>query len=257
MAIKEKGLIGSIQKAIKIIETFSEDESLQSLQEITDKTGYAKTTVHRILQTLVYEGWMMQDEYSKRYGLGYGLLGYEQLVLVKESLIKVCDPYMKKLRDQFNETVTLVVFERDHGRCIHKIESEHHIKLISKVGKTMPLYAGATSKAILAFQNKEYIESYLQNTKIEKFTKYTVTDHDEIMEELKKIRELGYAVSESEVDMDTFTVSVPIFKKGNMIVGCISVSCPAYRYSKELEMKFIEHTVKAGIEITNKIKGSI
>lgn len=252
---KEKDIIASIQKAIRIIETFSEDNTLQSVQELCNKTGYAKTTVHRIVQTLVYEGWMIQDIYSKRYGLGYGLLGYEKLILVQESLIKVCDPIMRRLRDEFNETVTLVVIERNHGRCIHKIESEHHIKLISKVGGDVPLYAGATGKTILAFQSSDNIKTYLEDTKLEKFTEYTIIEKDAILKELEKIRAEGYVTTESEVDVDTFTVSVPIFQKGNSVLGCISISCPTYRYTHEGEEKMIRWVLNACDEINTKIKG--
>jgi DNA-binding IclR family transcriptional regulator len=248
-------LIASIQKAIKVMESFSEDNTLQSIQELCERTGYAKTTVHRIVQTLVHEGWMIQDVYSKRYGLGYGLLGYEKLVLVQESLVKVCAPIMKRLRDVFNETVMLVIIERNHGRCIHKIESEHHIKLTGKVGKTIPLYAGATAKCILAFQDRNYIEKYLNNAKMEKFTDNTVIDKNEILKELNEIKKNGYTTSESEVDMDTFTVAVPIFKRGGNAIGCISVSCPTYRHTKEIENKMIEQTLQACKEIDRKIGG--
>jgi IclR family transcriptional regulator, KDG regulon repressor len=253
---RDKELIASIQKAIRIIETFSEDDILQSIQELSEKTGYAKTTVFRIVQTLVHEGWMIQDFYSKRYGLGYGLLGYEKLVMVQESLIKICDPIMRRLRDELNETVTLVIIERDHGRCIHKIESEHHIKLISKVGKTIPLYAGATAKCILAFQDKNYIENYLDKTVLEEFTEYTIVDKSKLMKELRKIKDRGYAESESEVDKDTFTVSAPVFTKGISAIGCISVSCPKYRYNEEIEQKMVSLTLEAVGEINRKVRGN-
>jgi IclR family transcriptional regulator, KDG regulon repressor len=246
---EEKDLIASIQKAIKIIETFSQDEGLQSIKELTYKTGYSKTAVHRIVQTLVHEGWMLQDDSSKRYGLGYGMLGYEKLVLMHDSLVKICDPFMKELRNEFNETITLAIIEKTHARCIHKIESEHHIKLISIVGQTMPLYSGATAKCILAFKDKQYVEDYLKNTKLEKFTVNTVTDNNKILEELDKIKTNGYATSESEVDMDTFTVSVPIFTKNKTVIGSLSTSSPKYRYTPETEEKIIKRT----LEVCNKI----
>jgi len=249
LSTEDKDLIASIQKAIKVIETFSQDDVLQSIKELTSKTGYSKTAVHRIVQTLVHEGWMQQDDSSKRYRLGYGLLGYEKLVVIHDSLIKICDPFMKELRAEFNETISLAIAEKVNAQCIHKIESEHHIKLISIVGQTMPLYGGATAKCILAFKDKQFIDDYLKNVKFESFTINTITDINSILLELDRIRANGYATSESQVDMDTFTVSVPIFIKNNTIIGSLSISCPQYRHTTETEEKM----VKGALEVCKKV----
>jgi IclR family KDG regulon transcriptional repressor len=250
---KDKDIVSSLQKAIKIINTYSEDDMLQSIEQLSKRTGYPKTTVHRIVQTLVLEGWMIQDSYSKRYGLGYGLLGLEKLVLLHENLIKICDPYMKKLKDTLNETVTLSVLEKDHSLCIHKIETEHHVKLTSKVGSTMPLYAGSTAKCLLAFQDDSFIREYLYNTELIQFTNKTVTDPEQIIKDLLEIRKQGYSKSESEVDVDTFTVSVPIINKKSNVFCCISISCPTYRYSKKLEEDMIRLALKTKNDINGKI----
>lgn len=250
---KNKDLIGSIQKAIKIIETFSDENVLQGISELSEKTGYTKATVHRIVKTLVYEGWMMQDKYSKRYGLGYGLCGYEKLVVINDNLIEIGKPIMKELRNEFNETVFLSVLEGDKARCIHKIESGHHIKLISVVGKLVQLYAGATSQSILAFCDEPFIDEYLDNEKLIKFTEKTVIDKKLIKERLKTIRKNRYAKSDSEVNIDTFTVSAPFFNKHDEVLGCLSISIPTYRYNKELEIRMIDRILESTQMLTNKI----
>lgn len=253
MKDKDRDLVASLQKAIRIISTYSEDKTLQSIEQLSKSTGFPKTTVHRIVQTLVLEGWMIQDSYSKRYGLGYGLLGLEKLVLLHENLIKICDPYMRMLKDSLNETVTLSVLDKDHSLCIHKIDTEHYIKLTSKVGATMPLYAGSTAKCLLAFQDDSFIREYLENTDLIPFTKNTVTDPEQIFKDLQEIRKQGFSKSESEVDMDTFTVSVPIIDKKSNVFACISISCPTYRYSKELEEEMIRLALKTKNDINGKI----
>ncbi len=255
MVMNENDLIAVLQKAIRILESFSEDNKTYSLNELCQKTGLAKTTVHRIIKTLIYEGWLIQDDYTKRYSIGYGLMGFENLISIKDNLIAIAEPEMVEMRDIFNETVTLTILEHEHARCIHKAESDHPIKLTSVVGSYMPLYAGATSKALLAFTTDDFIENYLNHVELRPYNKNTVIDKEAIKKEILQIRRQGYSVSNSEVDLDTITFCAPIFKKDRRIFACLSISMPTYRYQDSMKDLLVKDVIKRTSAINTIIAG--
>jgi len=255
MEMNENDLIAVLQKSIRILKCFSEKNKTLSLNDLCKKTGLAKTTTHRIIKTLIFEGWIIQDDYTKRYSIGYGLMGFENLISIKDNLIAIAEPEMFEMRDFFNETVTLTILEHEHARCIHKAENDHPIKLTSVVGSYMPLYAGATSKALLAFTSDEFIENYLNHVELRKYNQNTVVDKKSIKEELMHIRSQGYSESNSEVDLDTITFCAPIFRKDNRILACISISMPTYRYQESLKELLVHNVIKHSKSINSKIAG--
>lgn len=240
MIEKSKDTLNSINKMIDILETFDSDNLILGIEEMSKLTGYPKTTVHRIVQTLVERNWLVQDQTTKKYGLGFGTLRYEKLIKSSNNLINIFDPIMKKIRDELNETVVLSVYDGGiHSMCIHVIKNNHFIQFAHHVGAKMPLYAGAVGRCILAFNKKINVLEYLEKIELKRLTDNTITNKEEFLKEINKTRENGYAISISEVNTSTLSICAPIIDNNNEFIACVNIACLDEKNTPEFKNKAI------------------
>ncbi|WP_369404768.1 IclR family transcriptional regulator [Piscibacillus salipiscarius] len=146
----------SVVKALKIIDLFNETTSELSLKEISVRTGLPKPTAYRMLQSLESMGYVMRTEaYDQRYQLGLKFLELGHLVSHQLDLRQIAKPLMKRLAEEINEAVHLVVVHGNHATYIEKVDSNRALRLYTKVGKSSPLYIGSGPKLLLAFMSKD------------------------------------------------------------------------------------------------------
>jgi DNA-binding IclR family transcriptional regulator len=135
---------------------------------------------------------------------------------------------MEEIARQTKETVLLTRLFGTDAVCVERIEGPQAVRISFEVGQIQPLHAGASSKILLAYVDEDKWTEHL-TLPLERFTEYTVTDLDTLMDELREIRRQGYCVSESEVDLGARAVGVPIADARNRVVAAVSTAGPAFR----------------------------
>lgn len=159
-------------------------------------------------------------------------------------------PVMKRLAEQSDESVVLsIVDEEDFAVCIERLESPQPVKFTATPGSKSWLHAGATGKVLLAYLPEERISRVL-NRALPCFTEKTITDPDAIRQQLRSIRELGYAHSIGEMDPGVFAVAVPIFDYHKQIVGAITLAGPSSRWSETKLPKTVELLKESAAQVT-------
>jgi len=222
---KDKDMLGTLNKTIDLLETFNSNDLFQSIEKMSETTGYPKTTVFRIVQTLVARGWMVQDKKTKKYGMSFGLLRYGKLVTTGNNLITICDPIMKKIRDALNETVVLSVHGgSDYSICIHVLNNNQFIRFAHEIGAKIPLFAGTVGRCILAFGPESFLYDYIERVELKRLAKNTILDKKQLLQEVKTTREKGYGISLSEVNDNTMSICVPLFDKSGNFLACMNVA---------------------------------
>jgi DNA-binding IclR family transcriptional regulator len=103
------------------------------------------------------------------------------------------------------------------------------------LGRSFPLHAGGSSKAILAHLGAEEIDAYISNVALESLTESTITDPDRLLEDLAHIREFGYASSVNERQAGAASVAAPVFDHSGGPVAAISLCGPAERFQDEAD----------------------
>jgi len=196
--MKKQLPIKSIEKALQILNCFSEDEFELDLPRIVQKINLPKTTVFRILTTLEKEGVVTQNQENKKYRLGLKLFELGSLVFRKLKLREVALPFIEELSEKSGETVHLGILDKDEVISIEKADSSFSLRHSVYIGKRAPAYCTGVGKALLAFQPPEKIRLFLQQSKRKKYTANTITDADELEKELEKVRKEGFAVDNME-----------------------------------------------------------
>lgn len=237
-------VVQSVDRALTILELLSGHNDGLGITEISNKIDLHKSTVHRLLGTLIYKGFVLQDLESNKYKVSLKLYELGAKKVDDAQISKASKPYTKALMESLNEIVHLVIRDNNEIVYIDKVEADNTIRMASTIGKRSPFYCTSVGKAMLAFMPDEEVIKIWENSKIEKLTEKTIVDFDEFKQELKKVKEDGYAVDEEENETGVRCIGAPVFNRNGEIEGAISISGPANRVLKEKIEEYAEQVKK-------------
>lgn len=228
----------SVKRIIKILDSFSLDEPELTLNKLTKKTGLPKPTVYRISEALYDANILSKDGSTSKYRIGVKLFELGSLYLETLELRKLAFPEIEKLSKFTEESIHMGVLDGNEVTSIEGLGSTHNLQTKLWIGKRSPIYCTSIGKAILAFLPVEKRENILNSIELKKFTKNTISKKEELREELKKIREQGFALDNEEHDEGIMCIGAPIFNNKNHVVASISISGPKIRMTTERMEKY-------------------
>lgn len=225
----------SLDRTLDILECFTVGNPKIGLSELARAVGLPKATVYRIAETLLYRGYLIKDVTDQSYQLGYKVLNLGNVLLSNLDYRKIALPYMKKILDETNESVTLYIELNDRQRlCVERLQSTHGLSRIVNVGDVFPIDRGAPGKVLLAYKE----------------AKDLLPDYAVSATELAAVRQRGYAISHAERETGVSSVAAPIFNRHGKIVAALSISGPSFRYEGENIEKFIKLIQEATVNIS-------
>lgn len=239
---KSKYSVPVVRSTFRILEELSHSERL-GLREVTQNTSIPKSTVFRILSTLVELGYVQRD-LQRSYRLTLGLSNLVSDEAASEELRRLALPIMLGLRDKFSETVNLGVQTTNKVTYLEVVPSEFALRLQESRGASVPAHASALGKAILAFNPQDSVIELLSAHKLEKVTEHTITDRDELLAELKRVRHAGYAMDRGEGSMLAVCVGAPILDADGHAIAAMSISGPASRFNPKKDAPVIRSLVE-------------
>lgn len=217
-----------MNNALKILDLLSKHEEL-SLAEICKHTNLGKTSAFKILYTLKKRSFVYKTN-EATYKLGIKFAHYGALVLQRQNELSNIKPYLKKLRDEHNETVHLSILNDDLNIIfVAKESSNATIQMLSNVGVELPAYCTGTGKVLLAGNLDESLKERIYSLKLEEFTSNTITDPDELIKELEMIREQGYGEDLEESEIGLTCYAAPIKNIHGEVIYAMSISGPTNR----------------------------
>lgn len=219
----------TLEKVIDVLHMFDLEHRELSAQQISEGVGMPLSTTYRYLQAFLKRGILARDEFTGRFYLGIAIAKLGFLACERISVIGVCHPYLKPLAEGTLETAALTVLDGLGLVYVDVVESPRPVKLAVGKGSILPLYAGSTGKAVLAFKDQAFIDRVIETTRLAKLGKNTITEPDRLKEELARIRSLGFSESDSEFDLGVASVAAPIFDHKGEVIASISVAGPADR----------------------------
>lgn len=240
-------VVQSIDRAFDILEALKAGEI--GLIDLSKKVKLNKSTVHRLLNTLIYRGYVNQNPDNNRYKLSLKFLDIGNSVLNDLNIVSIAKPHIRRLSESTNEVVHLVSIEKDEVVYIDKIESKNTIRMHSFIGKRIPIYCTAVGKAYMScLENDEFLRLWNNfEDKLVKLTKNTITSKDAILKEITIIKNNGFAVDNEENEEGVICVAAPIFNYEGSVKYAISISTPKMRIDQnkiESFGKLVKETAK-------------
>jgi DNA-binding IclR family transcriptional regulator len=225
-ARSEEGL-KSLVKVVRVLDAFSRTARALSLAEICRRTGYPRSTTHRLLSSMREAGLLDQDRNRDRYRLGLKLYELGNTVLANMDLHREARPYVEALGRLTGQVVHLAVFDGRHAVVIGKSESQIDATSGAFL-ESAPAHCTSVGKAILAFQPDAILDTFLAEG-LARFTDTTITDPALLRRELEMTRNRGYSIDQAEHQPGLNCVGAPIRDLSGRVFAAVSVSGPAWK----------------------------
>lgn len=243
-------LIQAVERALNILDLFSEQKVELNLAEISQLTGLHKSTLHSLLKTLQAQGYIEQTESNAPYRLGVKLLERGYLVQRSRDFIAIARPFLEELSERTGQTVHLGVLDGKSGVYVDKVEGTRSIIVYSRIGRRMPIHTTAIGKVLLAFQSPAVIGRTLDGYDFATATENTITERGAYEAALAKVRTDGFAVDEQENVRGCRCAAVPVWGHDRKLVAAISISTVVENVSMDEFKSFIEQLKVTGASVS-------
>lgn len=228
------GVVQSVARACELLEQLANAGGQARLSEVAGRAGLPMATTHRLLQTLIGWGYARADE-SGRYSLGPRLvhIGHVAARVLGANL----QPYLASLAEATGESANLALLDGDRAVYVAQAPSRQSMRMFTEVGRQVYLHSTGVGKAILANLSQEEVLARIGRAGLSPMTTATITELPDLLEQLRSIRQVGYAIDNEEQEVGVRCIAVPIC--AGAVSAAVSVSGPSAR----LDSKSIERVV--------------
>jgi IclR family transcriptional regulator, KDG regulon repressor len=241
----------TVHRAIDILEAFSIDRPSLSLADISSAVKLTVPTTHRLLKALRSKNMVGWDASSRRYSLGAGVMNLASVIIQRDDIVSISQPGLERLRTKTGETVGIHWLVGEHRVCLVELTSPHQIRMASGVGRSYPLYAGASGKAILAWLPLErvsrVIEEAIESKALSGAQARVVTT------QLDEIRKRGFATSVGETVPGAAAIAAPILNSSHVVIGSINITGPANRFNEERRKQAIKPLIDVAAQVMSQL----
>ncbi|MCI2421428.1 IclR family transcriptional regulator [Saccharopolyspora sp. K220] len=240
-------------RTLDLLSMFSEEQPTVSGALVATELGVSRSTAYRYLQSLV-SAQFLEEAPSGGFRLGLRVMELARLARRTYGLSEIAAPVIDDLAHELGEAVLLTRRNGDLVVCLDRAESyRHHVRISYERGTVLPLNAGASAIVLFAWEDPETVRELLSGTQLRRFTESTLTDVDELLARLERIRSDGYAVSRSEFDPDVMGIAAPIWgHREGEVVAAVSVVGLISRIPAKVERRIIAKVRLAAAQISER-----
>lgn len=227
--------IKSAGRILDLLEYMAAQREAVSLAQITGDLELPKSSAHGLVQTLVSRGHLVRDN-AGRYMLveasrhGFPFRRHE------EPLVVTAMPFMEKLREETGETILLATMTAHCDvRRLAKCVSSHGVRYDVNLDAAIAAYCTATGRVLLAHASRDALDHYFSRVQLLSYTRYTVTDINQIHDLLARVRRDGYAINDQEFVTGSTGVAAPVFEASGAVVAALNLGAPTTRYVERRE----------------------
>jgi DNA-binding IclR family transcriptional regulator len=254
---KARNMIGSVQRAIDILNLFDRHTPEMGVTEIARALELPKSTVAGLVSTLEYNGFLDQNPSNRKYRLGAKLAERASIFLAQFDLREIAAPVLEALRDTCNESINLAI--RDDGYVVY-IERMHGTKTLgmrSEIGKREKTHSTALGKAMLSCLPQAEINKFVSQYEFTPVTPQTITNPAAFLDEMHKTRQRGFALDDQENELGGRCVAAPIINHLGEPIAAISISVPYQRLPDAEISTFGQRVMAAAQEISRRLGATL
>jgi DNA-binding IclR family transcriptional regulator len=218
--------VDAVKTSCRILEELYEmDEA--GVTELADRLDVSKAGVHSHLATLREEEFVVKD--GDKYKLSLRFLDFGEVAKRDIDVYDVVETEVARLSERTGEVAQFMIEEHGWGIYIAKERGESGVKTAAYVGARKHLHCTGVGKAILANLPRDQVDEIIEKRGLPAKTENTITDREELYEELESIRSAGVAFDDEEILHGVRCVAVPVVSQRKGLLGAISISGPTSR----------------------------
>ena len=231
----------SLERALRILMSFCPNNMPLGAGELSARLDIHPSTVSRLAQVLAANGFLMQDEYTKKYTLGRaaGDLGRAVFSSLNDHLVVIAQPVLDDFCHRIGYSVALEIATEEGTFLAYQRHGSRRLQVSAILGESLPVHAASGAKAVLAFSDPALADRLMQR-ELERLTPNTVIDTRLLKKQLEEIRKNGVSYDLGELDVDVHTMAAPVFDHTNKPVAAVVLAFPASRsnYCTRMETVF-------------------
>ena len=214
-----------VEKTAHLLGAIAEAKHGISLSDLVEQLGVARSTVYRILNSLAAHGLVARVNGGATYQLGPRFIELARRISPgadRATMAEAAHPIMQSAADRIRESFKLSAPEGDEMLTILATQSPAEYAISVRVGSRSPKHVGASGKLALAHSSDQAIAEYCAKG-LPARTAHTITDPDVLMDELRRIRDDGYAEDNLESSQGLRAIAAPVFDAAGALVAAVSV----------------------------------
>lgn len=228
---ESESFVRSFARGLQVIEALGHGPGRQTLAEVADAVGLPRTAIRRFLLTLVDLGFVRSDD--KRYWLTPRVLRLGMSYLSSLPYWREAQPALEELSSRVRQSCALSVIDGEDIVYVLRQHAKRILPMSPSLGSRLPAHAVSMGRVLLAGLPDESIDAYLSNATLKARTSSTIVDRARLREEILKVRTLGYAWVDGELDESICGLAVPVRDRDGETLAAINVSLRSGEFTCE------------------------
>lgn len=224
----------TLDRAFMILDLLAQERIL-SLTEISRRLDLTVSTTHRLLKTLLRWKYVYQGPKSRHYRIGLRAFEVGSVYLEGGWISETARALMRSLMEELQETVCLAILDGTQAVFIQQTEGPRQVGMYVRAGTRVPLHATAAGKVLVAWHEPKALRALFDDAPWTKHTERTIDSFDAYLEELRAVRNQGYALESEEYEGGVFSAAAPILNRYGDVGASLSVLAPTNRIFPESE----------------------
>lgn len=235
-----------ISKTFTILRAFTDVQSEWGVNELSRHLKMPVSSVHRMISTLKDEHILEYSEVTNKYRVGTDFVRMASIISMNVDEKRVARPYLESLASEVHHSVYFALYSPQHKKMsfVDVVKSIYALQYILDIGVLEPVTVAASGKTILSYLPESEIEDIFDIEGL------TGSERDEMMEELNKIKKVGYAITSNERKKGAMSVGAPVLNASNKVIGSVICVIPIGDYKEEFETHYIEQVKKSAEQIS-------
>lgn len=249
--IKPGDYLKTLERGLEVIKAFKKKPHL-TITESSKITGLPRPVTRRALLTLEHLGYANFKD--GRYSLTSKVLSLGYSYISSQNIWEIATPYLEELSEKVQESSSLAILDDTDIVYIARVPVNKIMKHSLGVGARLPAHASSVGKMLLAYLSPNKLDHYFQHADLRAYTEKTITSEEKIRDDLKKVREQGWSLSQDQLEIGLLSVAAPIRDVRGKVVAAINTATHTGRTDKEtLLNKHLPILLETAEQISNRI----
>lgn len=238
----------TLARGLQVLDLMIDAGRALGITEISTQLGLDKSSVSRLVKTLVNYGYVQADNNSRGYVAGKRVRQISWHYLNRMPVREKAKPYLLRLMKQTGECTHTAVYSEEKALIIDDIEAEASLRVVGGIGRLLPLHCTAVGLALLAFSDLEI------PAQLEAYTPRTITDPAQLRAYLAQIREQGYSLDDELHEPGVCCLAAPVYDYMGGVIAAIGISGPTVRVTAERIPALAEIVKTTAQELTDSLR---
>lgn len=245
-----------VERAIRLLRHIGDGNSCRNLSTTARDLGINRTTLIRLIHTLLDQRMIEEMGEGGGYRLGIGLVTLGSQAIAGRDLVRTCEPVLQDLCAETSMSAHIGILDGTDIVYLSRVAPMSHLVSNIQAGARLRAHASSIGRAILAEMTPGEIEALLDGAVLEAVTPKTPTTIEGVIAQAEADKAKGYAWSVGNFEAGIGSCGAAIFDHRGKVVGALNVSGPDSRFSDHDGSEAIQAAVCRAAEAASRLLGA-